>query len=144
MSRAPWLLIGLPCCVSVLALDDYDDAIVALCRCDADVPQFDGECVDVLKTRLDSVSEPTRKEWLTFYADQCAGGCTNAQTCFQNVGTCAQRSCTEHRECCDYSEEGGTRCIDAECAACRPLEAECTEDADCCDPTARCTGNVCT
>jgi hypothetical protein len=143
LKHGVWVVVLVPCCVSVLDLDSYDDAITALCKCDMDVPQFDGACVDVLKNRLDGVSEPSRQKWLTFYAEQCQGKCTNAFSCFQNVGTCAQRSCTEDRECCDYSEDTGMRCIDDECAMCRPLGAECSSEAQCCDQDALCLGGVC-
>jgi hypothetical protein len=134
---ALWAVL-VPCCVSVLELDDYDDAIVELCKCDMDVPQLGGECVTMLRSRLDSVSEDARREWLRFYASECQGTCENAFACFQNVGTCAVVSCSEDRECCDYAEESGMRCIAELCEPCRAEGASCSRDGECCGEDARC------
>ncbi len=126
------LVFTVPCCVSALELEDYDDAIEALCKCDADVPQLDGKCAEVLKSRLATVSEQSRAEWLAFYAETCHGECQNAYTCFQNVGTCASRSCSEHAECCGYTADGALRCIEGQCETCAPDGATCTDDERCC------------
>lgn len=144
LGRAAVLLfVSWPCCVSVLDLDDYNDAIEALCKCDEDVPQFDGACVETLKGRLDGVSEGARGEWLAFYANTCDGACTAAFACFQHVGTCAQRSCSSDRECCGWEESSGKRCIEGSCDDCRTVGAECDDVGDCCALDATCDNGVC-
>ncbi len=104
-----------PGCVGVLDLDGYSEAISELCKCDMDVPQFGGACVDVLTIRLDSVSEQTRAEWLAYFGEHCAGRCDRAFDCYQQSATCSEISCTEDEECCGAAEgafcdlpEGGT------------------------------------
>ena len=107
-------LLLAPGCVSVLGLDEFSDAIQALCKCDEAVPQFDGDCVDVLTMRLDNVSEPTRAAWLAHYSENCAGGCGSAFACYQQPATCSKFTCGVAEECCGFSE-GVTMCIDGEC-----------------------------
>lgn len=91
-----------PGCVGVLDLDGYSEAVQELCKCDMDVPRFGGACVDVLTTRLDSVSEETRAEWLAYFGEHCGGRCDDAFACYQQSATCSEISCTEDRECCGF------------------------------------------
>lgn len=147
--RTPrWVILvaslGVPCCVAALDLDDFDDAVAALCKCDDDVPQLGGQCVEVLKNRLANVSEGSREKWLAYYAENCHGECMNAFACFQNVGTCAAVSCTEHAECCGYTAGGTTRCIEALCEQCRGEGTACTDASECCDAGATCEDGRCT
>jgi hypothetical protein len=108
-----------PSCADVLQLNDYESAIEALCKCDAVVPQFDGNCVETLGDRLNNASEVRREQWLAHYADNCAGSCDNAYLCFQQVGTCSVVSCTEDNECCGYTKGGSVRCAgDGTCRDC--------------------------
>jgi hypothetical protein len=97
-------------CVDALGLADYQDAIAELCKCDVEVPQSNGKCVEVLGQRLDSVSEPLRGQWLDYYAEHCAGSCEDAFDCYQQPGTCSTVSCHEDRECCNYVDGGAVFC----------------------------------
>jgi len=108
--RGPLLagLLGLSGCAQVLGLDDYTDAVDQLCRCDVDVPQFDGQCRDRLSARLDAVSPERRADWLSFFADRCADSCDDAFACYQQEATCSIDECRVDRECCGYAE--GVRC----------------------------------
>lgn len=101
-------LVGLAACTQVLGLDDYTDAVDQLCRCDVDVPQFDGACRDKLSARLDAVSPERRAAWLAFFVDNCANSCDAAFACYQHEATCTIDECTEDRECCGFDD--GVRC----------------------------------
>jgi hypothetical protein len=101
-----------PACVGVLDLNDFQSAVEELCKCDAAVPQFDGNCVDVLTERLDAVTPQSRELWLSFYADTCEGSCTAAFQCYQQEATCSFQSCSESRECCGFTDGGGVTCAD--------------------------------
>ena len=129
-----------PSCVDVLDLDSFQDAIVELCKCDEQVPQFDGNCGEVLGERLAAVSEATRATWLSYYADQCAGNCDNAFACYQQKATCSSISCAEAQECCGYSDTDNAtaRCViqgSATEGECQHCTNDCSSGV-CCDPDA--------
>jgi len=86
-------------CTSVLGLDEYDDAIAELCKCDQQVG-FVVDCEATLSARLDGVSEPTREDWLQYFAEHCAGTCQQALACYDQPGTCSTLACAENAECC--------------------------------------------
>lgn len=112
-SRGPLLTISVVAlvvgaCTQVLGLEDYSDAVEQLCRCDVDVPQFDGQCREKLSGRLDAVSPERRAEWLHFFAERCADSCDGAFACYQQDATCTIDECTDDRECCGF--DAGVRC----------------------------------
>jgi hypothetical protein len=109
--KSAWLLLFAGACVGVLGLDDFQEAVVELCTCDEQLPQFDQSCVDTLTERLQAVSEPTRAEWLSFYADNCAGSCADALDCYLQDATCSQTDCNEARECCGFTETDANKVI---------------------------------
>jgi hypothetical protein len=140
---APWL--ALPSCVAALELDGFEDAVVALCKCDSVVPQLGGRCVEVLAARLDSASPGTREAWLDTYAEICHGECAEAFTCYQAAGTCSNVSCSEPEECCGFDAE--TRCVPGPdgariCGSCRHDGAPCQNQDDCCFGGS-CNGTTC-
>ncbi len=131
------LALGVAACESVLDLEDYQNAVEELCKCDAVIPQHGGECQETLENRLDGVSEAARAEWLSFYADKCEGTCERAYDCFQRTGTCAKFSCVEDNECCGFDE--GMECVNQQC--CGGEGAACAANADCC--LGACDGGRC-
>jgi hypothetical protein len=98
-------------CVGILGLDEYEDAIAKLCKCNSpgQVPQsLPGDCEEILGGRLASATPETRESWLAFYADNCAGSCEHAQDCYLHEGTCSRKSCSDDEECC--GADTGTVC----------------------------------
>lgn len=96
------LVAWAPACAKVLDLDDFQDAIAALCKCNLNVPQFGGSCEEVLTKRLDTVSPQARQAWLEYYAETCEGSCARAFDCYQQAATCSSNSCNEPAECCEF------------------------------------------
>jgi hypothetical protein len=134
-----WLVLG---CAGILELEERQDAIERLCACDAQLPELQGGCREVLSARLDQVSRPTREAWLTFFAERCSGDdavCVNAYDCYAQPGTCSPTSCASSAECCGYAD--GQRCFEGMCQACRADGAGCSDSDDCCNGS--CNASVC-
>jgi hypothetical protein len=106
-------LLGLAGCAAVLDLDDYQDAVDRLCRCDQQL-DFLPNCASLLSTRLDQASAATRSAWLDYFAGHCASGCEHAYDCFSQHPTCSERgtSCRDSLECCSPpADAGSARCL---------------------------------
>lgn len=111
---APLVVVGAVACTSVLGLDDYQDAVEGLCKCNQHFRWTD-DCVGLVTTRLQSARSETRSGWLTYYAEHCAGTCDHAFECFQQPPTCAAQGfgCEADEECCGYAEGGEVHCSSA-------------------------------
>lgn len=124
MRRFALLFLGLLACADVLDLTDRVDAVERLCACTDEVPQFGGECVELLSERIATASDKTRQAWLEYFAEHCGGDgvCLSAYDCYSQPGTCSALGCGDARECCGFEGSGGRSVICNDEGLCQPAQ----------------------
>src|SRR5262249_15590542 len=122
-------------CASVIGVDDYQDAIAEMCKCNDQLEFLGSDCVETLSGRLDGASESTRQNWLNRFADQSCAECNHTLECYYAPPTCGTTTCSSSKECCGYEDRTGY-CFEGQCVredkGCLALGKPCAAANQCC------------
>jgi len=106
-------------CASVIGIQDYEDAVDALCKCPALLEVDD--CKKVATERL-AKDAKKRASWIKGFSEDCL--CDKADECFDRSPTCTPNNgkCTSTTECCGNTEGKAACCTNLTgpycCGAC--------------------------